>query len=351
MQDTIKKEIHDFIMKSYKKLSLNCRLDRNDKIVVRNVSAIEKYFLEGARPIEIKKEFAIATTDNKHDITDVWDITDRYLAHLSFVARHDGYTLNELNLISTLLGARRCHRKEIIDCVNTINKCKNGYKQTIDECKQTIDECKDECKQNNLVFSISDPIVKLYDLNIISTRTLCCLLPTYFYKQEKPKDTIEKIIYAPKMWLYGNITNMGDKRIGEIVSFMNNYTIQGRIIPTKEDIKRVLVNAIDTTVVDNDNIINMYFLTDMSVNNMCEHLQLELSYIQSFIDRVLMRVCESACKNEWGLLDLITLSSMIDLCSARQGTYKPRYYYKPRNYYLEYITGRIIDLLANKNKD
>ena len=347
MQDTIKKEIHDFIMKSYKELARNCCSDINDQLVIRNVSVIEKYFIEGAKPIEIKKKFAIATTNNEHDITDVWDITDRYLAHLSFVARHDGYTPDELSLISLLLGARRCHRKEIIDCVNTINKCKNGYKQTIDECKQKIDEC----KQNNLVFSISDPIVKLYDLNIISTRTLCCLLPTYFYRQEKPKDTIERIIYAPKMWLYGNITNMGDKRIGEIVSFMNNYTIQGRIIPTKEDIRRVLANVIGITGVDNDNIISMYFLTDMSVDDMCKQLQLELSYIQVFIDRVLMRVCESACKNEWGLLDLITLSSMIDLCSARQGTYKPRYYYKPRNYYLEYITGRIIDLLANKNKD
>lgn len=347
MQNIIKQEVHDFIMKSYKELARNCCSDINDQLVIRNVSVIEKYFIEGAKPIEIKKKFAIATTNNEHDITDVWDITDRYLAHLSFVARHDGYTPDELSLISLLLGARRCHRKEIIDCVNTINKCKNGYKQTIDECKQKIDEC----KQNNLVFSISDPIVKLYDLNIISTRTLCCLLPTYFYRQEKPKDTIERIIYAPKMWLYGNITNMGDKRIGEIVSFMNNYTIQGRIIPTKEDIRRVLANVIGITGVDNDNIISVYFLTDMSVDDMCKQLQLELSYIQVFIDRVLMRVCESACKNEWGLLDLITLSSMIDLCSARQGTYKPRYYYKPRNYYLEYITGRIIDLLANKNKD
>ena len=325
MEDTIKREIHDFILKSYKELAYNCCSDRNDQMVVRNVSVIEKYFLEGAKPIDIKKEFAIDTTDDEHDITGVWDITDRYLAHLSFVARHHGYTSDELNLISTLLGARHSMRKPIVECVKVITECKNEH------------------NQNNLVFSISDPIEKLYELKLISRNTLSSLQIVFgdYNNNELGSVTIADIIYVPKMWLC-DTWNMGDKRTEEIVSFINNYTIQGRIIPTKEDIKRVLVNAIGTTVVDNDNIINVYFLTDMSVNNMCEHLQLELSYIQSFIDWVLMRVCESDCKNEWGLLDLITLSSMIDLYSARQGTYKPR------NYNLEYITSRIRDLLSNK---
>lgn len=324
MHDTIKQKIHDFILKSYKESVHDCP-DRNAQLVARNVSIIEKYFFEYADLYDIRRELAMTVRDNKPVI----DIIGRYLEHLSFVASHGGYTPDEIYFISTLLGARSSKRKAYIKCEQVIAQCKKGY------------------NPDNLVFSISDPIEKLYELNMISRRTLNCLREVFddiWYNYEtKPAITVEDIIYVPKKWLY-NIQNMGDKCIAEIVSFVNNYTVHGRIIPTKEDIKRVLENTTDTIVVDNGSIINMYFLTDMLINDICKQLGVKLDYIQMVINQVLTRMCESACKNEWGLLDLITLSSMIDLYMARSCTYDHLYYY----HHTRYIAGRIIDLLSNK---
>lgn len=318
MHDTIKQKIYDFILKSYKES------DKNDQIPTRNVSIIEEYFFEHADLYDIRRKFAIVDYNNQYII----DIIGRYLEHLSFVAGQGGYTPDEIYFISTLLGARSSKRKAYIKCEQAIAQCKKGY------------------NPDNLVFSISDPIEKLYELNTISRRTLNCLREVFddiWYNHEtKPVITVEDIIYVPKKWLY-NIQNMGAKCITEIISFVDNYPIKGRIIPTKEDIKRVLENTTDTIVVDNGSIINMYFLTDMLINDICKQLGVKLNYIQMVINQVLTRMCESACKNEWGLLDLITLSSMIDLYMARSCTYDHLYYY----HYTQYIAGRIIDLLSS----
>lgn len=325
MQDTIKHDVHKFILKSYKKSVRDCP-NRNDQLVARNVSIIEKYFFEYADLYDIRRELAMAVRNNKPVI----DIIDRYLEHLSFVASHGGYTPDEIYFISTLLGARHSKRKAYIECEQSIAQCKNGY------------------NTDNLVFSISDPIEKLYELNMISRRTLNCLRDEFEYihswdtDELRPTLTVEDIIYVPKKWLYG-LQNMGDKCIAEIISFVNNYTIQGRIIPTKEDIKRVLKNTIaNNTILENDDIINMYFLTDIPIDDMCKQLRMELHYIHMLISQVLAQMCKSDYKNEWDLLDLITLSSMMDLYMARGGTYDHIYYY----YYTNYIAGRIRDLLS-----
>lgn len=117
MQDTIKGEIHDFIMKSYKESVRNCS-DRNDQMVIRDVSIIEKYFFEGTQIYCLSYEFKM-TEANVHNII------NRYLEHLSDVARHGGYTFDEIDLISTLLGARRSARKAFKECVEVIAQCKN----------------------------------------------------------------------------------------------------------------------------------------------------------------------------------------------------------------------------------
>ena len=324
MKDTVKQEVHDFILKSYKESVRNCP-DRNDQIVARNVSIIEKYFIEYTDPYEIIHEFAMVAPNSRP----IFVIIDRYLEHLSFVASQGGYTPNEIYLISILLGARHSKRRAYIECEQAITQCKNGY------------------NPDNLVFSISDPIEKLYELNMISRRTLNCLRDEFEYTHSWDTDelpltlTVEDIIYVPKMWLY-DIQNMGYKCVAEISAFVNNYTIQGRIIPTKEDIKRVLKNTIpNITILENNDIINMYFLTYMSIDDICKQLRMELDYIQKLICHVLIQMCKSAYKNEWDLLDLITLSSMIDLYMAISGTYDHLGYY----HYTNYIAGRIRDLL------
>jgi len=325
MQDTIKGEIHDFIMKSYKESVRNCS-DRNDQMVIHDVSVIEKYFLEGADSFDIMRELAMSP----YSSTAVMYIIDRYLNHLSNVASHGGYTPDEIYFISTLLGARHSNRK--------------AYK----ECAEVIAQCKDEYKKNNLVFNIFDPIEKLYEFNLISRRTLNCLRgqfdESWDNDEHNRRVTVEDIIYMPKKWLY-NIQNMGNKCISEILAFVNNYTIYGRIIPTKEDIKRVLENTIaNIAILENNDIINMYFLSDMSVEDMCKQLRMELDYIQRLISKVLIQMCKSIYKNEWDLLDLITLSSMIDLYMARSGTYNHLDYY----HYTQYIADRIRNLLSSK---
>lgn len=202
----------------------------------------------------------------------------------------------------------------------------------------------DTIETTDMVFNISDPIEKLYELKLISWRTLNCLRSAigwngYDY-DPNIAITLADIIYAPKMWLHC-IPNMGDKSIGEIVSFMNNYPIQGRIIPTKEDIKRVLKNTNGISILEYP-VTNLYFLEDRSVDDICKLLRMELYYLHMLIGRLLAHICKSAYRYNWGLLDLITLSSMIDLYSARRGTYRHR------DYCLKYIAGRIRDLLLSK---
>lgn len=194
-------------------------------------------------------------------------------------------------------------------------------------------------------FSISDLIEKLYELELISRNTLACLRSAigqngYNYDPNIVV-TLADIIYVPKVELF-RIPNMGNKSITEIVEFINNYPIQGRIMPTEEDVKRVLKNAntgIDI-LDDSDGIINTYFLTDMSVDDMCECLQMKLKNIHEFITWLLRRVVDSARNDEWSsLLDLITVSSMMDLFAVRRGTYSSY------DDYSAYIAGRIRDLL------
>ena len=116
MQES-KSEIHDFIMKSCKKLARNWCSDRNDPMVVRNVSLIEKYFFECAQIYCLSWDFKMTEAN-------VSNIINRYLEHLSDVARHGGYTSDEIDLISTLLGARRSTRKAFKECAEAIAQCK-----------------------------------------------------------------------------------------------------------------------------------------------------------------------------------------------------------------------------------
>ena len=296
MQNTIKSEMHNFILKSCKG-AIHDFSFRNDQTAARDAAIIEKYFFEDASIYDLKCEFEIAESN-------VSVIINGYLEHLSAVARHGGYTSDEIGFISTLLEARRSTRR--------------AFK----ECAEAIAQCKDGTNQNKLVFSISDPIEKLYELNLISTRTLNCLRAEFGWRwdnlEHNPKITLADIVYIPKIWFY-HIPNMGAKSIAEIVGFINDYPIQGRIIPTKEDIKRVLENAnigIDTT----NGIISTYYLKDYSIDAMCTLLQLQLDDIQKYIAQLLARVRESACQNNWGMLDLITVSSMLDLHLARDCT-------------------------------
>ena len=317
MQNTIKREIHDFILKSCKE-AIHDFSYRNDQMAARDASIIEKYFFDGASPYDLTWEFKIAESN-------VSTIINRYLEHLSSVASHGGYTPDEIDFISTLLGARRSTRKAFKECVEAIAQCKNGS------------------NQNKLVFSISDPIEKLYELGLISHRTLNCLLAEFGWdlNNHRQKVTIADIVYIPKMRLY-SIPNMGDKSIAEIVGFMNDYSIQGRIIPTKEDIKRVLENANLGIDITSGGIIDAYYLTDMFVDAMCTHLQTSLNRIQTFIGWLLSRVCESVYMSDC-LLDLITVSSMLDLWAYRRGTYCPR-----DCYYIKGITNKIRELCHSK---
>lgn len=325
MQNTIKREIHDFILKSCKE-AIHDFSYRNNQMAVRDASIIEKYFFEGASPYDLTWEFKIAESN-------VSTIINRYLEHLSSVASHGGYTSDEIDFISTLLGARRSTRKAFKECVEVIAQCKNGS------------------NQNKLVFSISDSIEKLYELNLISHRTLNCLLAEFGQdlNNHPQKVTIADIVYIPKMRLY-SIPNMGDKSIAEIVGFMIDYSIQGRIIPTKEDIKRVLDNTNLGIDITRGRIIDTYYLTDMFVDAMCiplqtnlnRPLQTNLNSIQTFIGRLLSRVCESVYMSGC-LLDLITVSTMLDLWAYRRGTYRPR-----DCYYIKDITNRIRELCHSK---
>ena len=194
----------------------------------------------------------------------------------------------------------------------------------------------DTIKREMHDFSIFDPIEKLYKLKLISWRILNCLRAEFGYDltNHSQEVTIADIVYIPKMRLY-SIPNMGDKSIAEIVGFMNEYPIQGRIIPTKEDIKRVLENANLGIGITSGGIIDTYYLTDMFVDDMCIHLQTSLNHIQTFIGWLLSRVCESVYMSDC-LLDLITVSSMLDLWAYRRGTYCPR-----DCYHIKDITNRI----------
>lgn len=318
MQNTITYEVHDFILKSCKEAIHNFSY-RNDQMAARNASIIEKYFFEHAQIYELSDEFQI--TESNVDV-----IINRYLAHLSAVAKQGGYTSGEINVISTLLEARRSTRKAFKECVEVIAQCKNG-------------------SQNELIFNISDPVEKLYELNLISHRTLNCLLAEFGWdlNNHPQKVTLADIVYIPKMRLY-SIPNMGDKSIAEIVGFMNDYSIQGRIIPTKEDIKRVLENANLGIDITSGGIIDTYYLTDMFVDDMCCHLRASLEHIQTFIGWLLSRVCESVNMSDC-LLDLITVSSMLDLWAYRRGTYCPR-----DCYYIKLIANRIRELCHSKER-
>ena len=118
------------------------------------------------------------------------------------------------------------------------------------------------------------------------------------------------------MWLT-RIANVGDKNIGEIVSFMNNYPIQGRIKPTKEDVKRVFTNVFGKDIVNSNSTVNSIFLMDMY---------------------------KSAYEGEWDLLDLITLSYILDSPMAEC----LKYYPVADHPYIDYIADRILTLLSNK---
>lgn len=319
MQDISESEIHDFILKSYKELVRDVPSMTNKKID-RNVSIIEQYFIGDVHLYSFKNMFDI-------DEYTVAYITDKYLEHINAVARHGGYTSDEIDLISILLRDKCSKRRAFIECVETIAKCKNGS------------------NQDKLVFNIDDPIEKLHELNLISKRTITCLHSEFEWSWDNSEHsrviTLADIVYVPKMFFY-NVSYMGNKCVREIISFIDTYPIQGRIIPTKEDIKRVLDNAsIGINIVDdNADIINMYFLSDMSIDDMCKRLHIELNRIHMYIERLFVRMCKVAYKNDWGLLDLITVSSMLDLHAVKLGTYKHRDYYTP------YIAGRIRDLLS-----
>ena len=195
-----------------------------------------------------------------------------------------------------------------------------------------------------VVFSIADHIEKLYDLNIISKRTLNslyeeCKLSSH--PSHNPDITLASITYVPKTWFY-HIPNMGDKSITEVISFVDKYPIQGRVIPTKKDIRQVLKKANIETNKEGDKcaIIDAYYLTDMPVDTMCKQFKTSSRSIHTFIGSLLLKVCEAACENKWELSDLITVSSMIDLYSVRRGTYRLYSFDK----YSRYTAGKIRDL-------
>lgn len=316
MQDIIKSEMRDFILKSCREAVRDFSY-RNDQMGARSALIIEKYFFEDCSIRELCDEFEM-TGGNMSNII------NRYLEHLSEVAKHGGYTSDEIDLISTILGARRSARKVYKECVKIIAQCKNRSDQKV-------------------VFSISDPIDKLCELNIISKRTLNSLRAEFEWSLDNhgcdSNITIANIVYVPKTWLY-HVPNLGDKCIAELISFIDNYPIQGRIIPFKDDIRRVLKNANIDMQDDERAIVDAYYLTDMSVDTMCKQLKTNSRSIRTLIGRFLMELCEVVRNSKWDILDLITVSSMIDLYSARCGTYDIPAYFKCSHY----IAGRIRDL-------
>lgn len=194
-----------------------------------------------------------------------------------------------------------------------------------------------------VVFNISDHIEKLHDLNIISKRTLNALNEEFklrSHPDHNPNMTLAGITYVPKTWFY-HIPNMGAKSIAEVISFVDKYSIQGRVIPTKKDIGQVLKKADIETNIEEDKraIINAYYLTDMPVDTMCKQFKTSSRSIHTFIGSLLSKVCEAACENKWDLSDLITVSSMIDLYSVRRGTYSLDF-----NKYSRYTASKIRDL-------
>lgn len=301
MQDTCKQEIHDFIMKSYKE-SVRDWPDINDQTAARNVSIIEKYFIDSARIVDISEEF----NDN---VFEIYSIISIYRHYLCKVAKCGGYTLDELDLIIKLYKNICYKSQDDALCLKRIIQCKNAYLRN--EYVRSI--------ADNTVLNIDDPIEKLYELKLISKGTFNCLCKQF----NSGKNDIANIVYAPKMWLY-NLDWVTYKRRAELMAFIDTYPIQGRIIPTKEDIKRVLKKAnTGIDILDDSNgIINTYFLSDMSVDDIREHLDCNLDTIHEFIDWFLRRVEWLAYMNKWdSLLDLVTVSSMMDLYAARHGDY------------------------------
>lgn len=315
MRDT-KREMHDFILKSYKE-AIHDFSYRNDELVARGAEIIEKYFFKDAQIRCLSDEFKMTEAN-------VSNIINSYLEHLSDVAKHGGYISDEINLIDTLLSARRSARKAYKECVEVIDQCKKEFKPEV-------------------VFSTSDHIEKLYDLNIISKRTLNSLYAEFKlspHPSHNPDITLASIAYVPKTWFY-HIPNMGAKSIAEVISFVDKYPIQGRVIPTKKDIRQVLKKVnIENIEEDKRAIINAYYLTDVSVDTMCKHLKTNSRSIHTFIGSLLLKVCEAACENKWELSDLITVSSMIDLYSVRRGTYS----FDAFNKYNRYTADKIRDI-------
>lgn len=328
MKDTFKSKAHNFIIDSYHRFMFSNIYTRIESFEL-GVAIIGRHFIMEIGVLDLVKEFKISKAG-------ISCIINGYLEYICDTVVNEYYTLDELDFISTLIST----------------KCNSS--RAVKQCLQIIALYKDKLHLKTYAFgkvtdypilNIDDPIEKLHELNLISKRTITCLHSEFEWSWDNSEHsrviTLADIVYVPKMFFY-NVSYMGNKCVAEIVSFIDTYPIQGRIIPTKEDIKRVLDNAsVGINIVDdNADIINMYFLSDMSIDDMCKRLHIELNRIHMCIERLFMRMCKVAYKNDWGLLDLITISSMLDLHAVKLGTYKHRDYYTP------YIAGRIRDLLS-----
>lgn len=201
--------------------------------------------------------------------------------------------------------------------------------------------------QNETQLNIRDSVEKLQKLNLISKETIRYLNSNdrwgWYNSSYTNNLTIADIVYSPKQYLF--CIGYNTKSVREIVSFIDTYPIQGRIVPAKKDIARVIRKArvVNTIHDDRYDIIYDYYLTDMSVSDICKHLHCNIDVIHECIDAILQRISQTAYDDgDWGLLDLITISSMLDLYAARSGTYDDN------GYCLAYIAGTIRDILLGK---
>lgn len=202
--------------------------------------------------------------------------------------------------------------------------------------------------QNETQLNITVPVEKLQELNLISKETIryLHLNDSWGWCNDNYTNnqlTIADIVYSPKQYLF--CIGYNAKLVREIVSFIDTYPIHGRIVPTKADIARVIRKAHVFSTIHDDmyDIVYDYYLTDMSVDDICKRLDCNLDVIHECIDAILQRISKTAYDDgDWGLLDLITVSSMLDLYAARSGAYDDN------GYCLAYIAGTIRDLLSGK---
>lgn len=303
MKDTFKSKAHNFIVDSYHGFMFSNIYTRLESFEL-GVAIIGRHFIMEIGVLDLVEEFKISKAG-------ISCIINGYLEYICDIVVNEYYTHDELDFIYTLIST----------------KCNSS--RAVKQCLQIIALYKDKLHLKTYAFgkvtdypilNIDDPIEKLCELTLISRRTINRLRVEVYnnHRSHELNDviTIKDIIYLPNMWLT-RIANMSDKNIGEIISFMNNYPIQGRIIPTKEDVKRVFTNVFGKDIVNSNVTVNSILLMDM---------------------------CKSAYKNEWDLLDLITLSDILDSPMA-ECLKDYRVDYHP---YIDYIADRILTLLSNK---